>query len=175
VLDRFTKQAHQVVRFAEQEANDLYSDYLGTEHLLLGLIREASGIAASIFKGHGVDLRRLRLEVGKITALETETVVPHQRPITPMAQRVCARALEEAGAQQYVGTGHLLLGLLGDSETQAAQILLQLGLKLEAVRQQVSEVLMHSGPGCKDSGYDERTAIQHSPARAVEFAPTHPA
>jgi ATP-dependent Clp protease ATP-binding subunit ClpC len=175
VHNRFTEQARQVWRFAEQEANDLYSEYLGTEHLLLGLIREESGIAARIFKGHGVDLRRLRLEVGKINAPPPETVVPVPRPITPMAQRVLARATQEAGAQQHVGTGHLLLGLLGDSETQAAQILMDLGLTLEAVRREVFDVLMHGCHAANNNGYDERAAIQNNPTAALQFAPTHPA
>jgi ATP-dependent Clp protease ATP-binding subunit ClpC len=158
--DRFTEQVRQVLRFAEQEANDLYCDYLGTEHLLLGLIREETGIAARILKDRGIDLRRLRREVGNLVELGPETVVSGPRPVTPMAQRVLTRAQEEAGDLPCVDTGHLLLGLLRDTDSLAAQVLLKVGLEPDAVRREVVAVLRNGARTGEGSSWDERSAIQ---------------
>jgi ATP-dependent Clp protease ATP-binding subunit ClpC len=160
---QFTEQVRQVLRFAEQEASDLYSDYLGTEHLLLGLTREESGIAARLLRGLNVDLPCLRREVGSMVAVGADTVVQGVRPVTPMAQRVLTYAQEEAGGLPHVDTGHLLLGLLHDAESLAAQVLTGVGLDREQLRRQVAQVVRHGVRTGEGSIYDERSAIQVGP------------
>jgi ATP-dependent Clp protease ATP-binding subunit ClpC len=128
---------------ANQEAQRFNHEYIGTEHILLGLVKEGSGVGANVLKNLGVDLRRVRLEVEKLVKSGPEVVTMGKLPQTPRAKRVIEYAIEEARNlnHNYVGTEHLLLGLLREQDGVAAQVLLNLGLKLEDVREEVLNLL----------------------------------
>jgi ATP-dependent Clp protease ATP-binding subunit ClpC len=143
VFDRFTDRARKVMGLARQEAQRLNHEYIGTEHILLGLVQEESGVAANVLKNMDVDLKKIRIEVEKLVQSGGATVTMGQLPFTPRAKKVLEYALEEASqlGHNYIGTEHLLLGLLRESDGVAAQVLLNLGLKLEEVRDEVLELL----------------------------------
>jgi ATP-dependent Clp protease ATP-binding subunit ClpC len=143
MFDKFTDRARKVMSLARQEAQRFNHDYIGTEHILLGLVQEGSGIAAKVLKNLNVDLRKVRLEVEKLVSPGSPTVQVGQPPFTPRAKRVLELAQEAATqlGSDVIGTEHLLLGLLKENEGIAAQVLVNLGLKLEEVRDEVLEVL----------------------------------
>jgi ATP-dependent Clp protease ATP-binding subunit ClpA len=143
--NRFTDRARKVMQLANQEALRFYHEYIGTEHILLGLVQEGSGVAANVLKNLDIDLRKIRLEVEKIVQHGPggEQVVMGRLPHTPRAQKVLDYSVEEARNlnHNYVGTEHLLLGLLCEQEGVAAQVLMNLGLNLEAVHKEVVNLL----------------------------------
>ncbi len=143
MFDRFTERARKVMSLARQEAQRFNHDYIGTEHILLGLVQEGSGVAAQVLKNLEVELRKIRIEVEKIVKNGTNMVTMGQLPFTPRAKKVLELALEEAQnlGHQYIGTEHLLLGLIRENEGIAAQVLMNLGTKLEEVREEVLELL----------------------------------
>ncbi|GMU81669.1 MAG: ATP-dependent Clp protease ATP-binding subunit [Phycisphaerales bacterium] len=143
MFERFTDRARKVMALANQEAQRFNHDYIGTEHILLGLVKEGSGVGANVLKNLGVDLRKVRLEVEKLVKSGPETVTMGKLPQTPRAKRVIEYAIEEARNlnHNYVGTEHLLLGLLREQDGVAAQVLIHLGLKLEDVREEVLNLL----------------------------------
>src|SRR5262245_38906463 len=144
MYERFTDRARKVMRLANQEAQRFNHEYIGTEHILLGLVKEGSGVAANVLKNLDIDLRKVRLEVEKIVRPGTADMEQIGKlPQTPRAKRVIEYAIAEARNlnHNYVGTEHLLLGLLHDEETVAAQVLMNLGLKLEDVREEVLNLL----------------------------------
>ena len=143
MFERFTDRARKVMALANQEAQRFNHDYIGTEHILLGLVKEGSGVGANVLKNLGVDLRRVRLQVEKLVKSGPEMVTMGKLPQTPRAKRVIEYAIEEARAlnHNYVGTEHLLLGLLREQDGVAAQVLTNLGLKLEDVREEVLNLL----------------------------------
>ena len=143
MFDRFTDRARKVMALARQEAERLNHDYIGTEHVLLGLVKEGSGVAANVLEALEVDLEKVRLEVEKLVKPAPDVVTMGQLPFTPRAKKVLEFAMEEARAldHNYVGTEHLLLGLLREQEGLAAQVLMNLNLKLEDVRNEVLEFL----------------------------------
>ena len=143
MFDRFTDRARKVMSFARQEAERFNHDYIGTEHVLLGLVKEGSGVAANVLENLDVDLEKVRLEVEKLVKPAPDVVTMGQLPFTPRAKKVLEFAIDEARAldHNYVGTEHLLLGLLREQEGLAAQVLVNLGLKLEDVRNEVMEFL----------------------------------
>jgi len=128
---------------ANQEAQRFNHEYIGTEHILLGLVKEGSGVGANVLKNLDVDLRKVRLEVEKLVKAGPEMVTMGKLPQTPRAKKVIEYAIEEARNlnHNYVGTEHLLLGLLREHDGVAAQVLMNLGLKLEAVREEVLNLL----------------------------------
>jgi len=128
---------------ANQEAQRLNHEYIGTEHILLGLVKEGSGVGANVLRNLDVDLRRVRLEVEKLVKAGPEMVTMGKLPQTPRAKKVIEYAIEEARNlnHNYVGTEHLLLGLLREHDGVAAQVLMNLGLKLEEVREEVLNLL----------------------------------
>jgi ATP-dependent Clp protease ATP-binding subunit ClpC len=128
---------------ARQEAQRFNHDYIGTEHILLGLVQEGSGVAAQVLRNLEVEPRKIRNEVEKIVKNGTNMVTMGQLPFTPRAKKVLELALEEAQnlGHNYIGTEHLLLGLIRENEGIAAQVLLNLGTKLEEVREEVLELL----------------------------------
>jgi ATP-dependent Clp protease ATP-binding subunit ClpC len=128
---------------ANQEAQRFNHEYIGTEHILLGLVKEGSGVGANVLKNLEVDLRKVRLEVEKIVKSGPDMVTMGKLPQTPRAKKVIEYAIEEARAlnHNYVGTEHLLLGLLRENEGVAAQVMMSLGLKLEEVREEVLNLL----------------------------------
>ncbi|HXG09182.1 MAG TPA: Clp protease N-terminal domain-containing protein [Gemmataceae bacterium] len=154
MYERFTDRARKVMQLANQEAQRLNHEYIGTEHILLGLIKEGSGVAANVLKNLDIDLRKIRLEVEKIIQSGPDTVTMGKLPQTPRAKKVIEYAIEEARNlnHNYVGTEHLLLGLLREQEGVAAQVLMDLGLVLKDVREEVLNLLGHpSPPQVKDS------------------------
>ncbi|GIW84996.1 MAG: ATP-dependent Clp protease ATP-binding protein [Gemmataceae bacterium] len=157
MYERFTDRARKVMQLANQEAQRFNHEYIGTEHILLGLVKEGSGVAANVLKNLDVDLRKIRSEVEKIVQhghQGGEQVVMGRLPHTPRAKKVLDYALEEARnlGHNYVGTEHLLLGLLREQEGVAAQVLMNLGLKLEDVREEVLNLLGHNMPNENEPG-----------------------
>jgi len=133
------------MQLANQEAQRFNHEYIGTEHILLGLIKEGSGVAANVLKNLDVDLRKIRLEVEKLVQSGPDMVTMGKLPQTPRAKKVIEYSMEEARNlnHNYVGTEHILLGLLREQEGVAAQVLMNLGLKLEEVREEVLNLLGH--------------------------------
>ena len=149
MYERFTDRARKVMQLANQEAQRFNHEYIGTEHILLGLVKEGSGVAANVLKNLDVDLRKIRLEVEKLVQSGPEMVTMGKLPQTPRAKKVIEYSMEEARNlnHNYVGTEHILLGLLREQEGVAAQVLMNLGLKLEEVREEVLNLLGHGMEG----------------------------
>ena len=143
MFERFTDRARKVMALANQEAQRFNHEYIGTEHILLGLVKEGSGVGATVLKNLDVDIKKLRLEVEKLVKSGPDMVTMGKLPHTPRAKKVIEYAIEEARSlnHNYVGTEHLLLGLLRETEGIAAQVMMNLGLRLEDVRQEVLNLL----------------------------------
>jgi ATP-dependent Clp protease ATP-binding subunit ClpC len=143
MFERFTDRARKVMALANQEAQRFNHEYIGTEHILLGLVKEGIGVGANVLKNLDVDIKKLRLEIEKLVKSGPDMVTMGKLPQTPRAKKVIEFAIEEARAlnHNYVGTEHILLGLLRETEGVAAQVLMNLGLKLEDVRQEVLNLL----------------------------------
>jgi len=150
MFNRFTERARKVILLAKEEAKRFNHDYIGTEHILLGLIREGEGVAAAVLQNLGLSSDQIRLEVEKLVQLGPSTIVSGDIPFTPKAKKVIELAMDEARnlGHNYIGTEHLLLGLIREGEGIAAQVLVNLGLDLGKVRQEVMELLGSSStPG----------------------------
>ena len=169
MFERFTDRARKVMQLANQEAQRFNHEYIGTEHILLGLVKEGSGVAANVLKNLDIDLRKIRLEVEKMvqSGPGSEMVTMGKLPQTPRAKKVIEYSIEEARTlnHNYVGTEHLLLGLLREQEGVAAQVLINLGLKLEDVREEVLNLLGNpmtsdEGGGSSGGGSSERGSRQ---------------
>ena len=143
MFDRFTERARKVMGFARREAQRFHHEYIGTEHILLGLIQEGQGVAANVLKAMAVDLEKIRREIEKIVKSGPAVEPSVQIPFTPRAKKVVELALEEAGrlGHNYIGTEHLLLALLREQEGIAAHVLRALGVRLDEVREEVIEFL----------------------------------
>jgi ATP-dependent Clp protease ATP-binding subunit ClpC len=128
MFERFTDRARKVMALANQEAQRFNHEYIGTEHVLLGLVKEGSGVGANVLKNLDVDLRKVRLEVEKLVKSGPDMVTMGKLPQTPRAKKVIEYAIEEARNlnHNYVGTEHLLLGLLREQDGVAAQVLMNL-------------------------------------------------
>jgi ATP-dependent Clp protease ATP-binding subunit ClpC len=159
MYERFTDRARKVMQLANQEAQRFNHEYIGTEHILLGLVKEGTGVAANVLKNLDIDLRKIRMEVEKIVQAGPDMVTMGKLPQTPRAKKVIEYSIEEARNlnHNYVGTEHLLLGLLREQEGVAAQVLMNLGLKLEDVREEVLNLLGHNSMEQESTG-GERTA-----------------
>ena len=165
MYERFTDRARKVMQLANQEAQRFNHEYIGTEHILLGLVKEGSGVAANVLKNLEVDLRKIRIEVEKIVQSGPDMVTMGKLPQTPRAKKVIEYAMEEARNlnHNYVGTEHLLLGLLREQEGVAAQVLMNLALKLEDVREEVLNLLGHGlEPQGEGGGSGERAQGERS-------------
>ena len=144
MFEQFTERARKVLGLARQEAQKFNHEYIGTEHILLGLILEGSGVAATVLRNMDVDLRKIRLEIEKLVQQGPQVMTaPSKLPFTPRAKRVIDLAKEEAATlnHEHVGTEHLLLGLLRENEGIAAQVLMNLGVRLDEVREEVLDLL----------------------------------
>jgi ATP-dependent Clp protease ATP-binding subunit ClpC len=168
MFDRFTDRARKVMGLARQEAQRFNHDYIGTEHILLGLIQEGSGVAANVLKNMDIDLKKIRAEIEKMVKTGPTMVTMGQLPFTPRAKKVLELALEEASNlnHNYLGTEHLLLGLLRESEGIAAQVLINLGVKLEDVREEVLEFLGAEPP--QHAEKEKSSAQQKSKTPALD-------
>lgn len=143
MFDRFTERARKVMGFARREAQRFHHEYIGTEHILLGLIQEGQGVAANVLKSMAIDLEKIRREVEKIVKSGPAMEPSVQIPFTPRAKKVVELALEEASnlGHNYIGTEHLLLALLREQEGIAAHVLMALGVRLDDVREEVIDFL----------------------------------
>lgn len=178
MYERFTDRARKVMQLANQEAQRFNHEYIGTEHILLGLVKEGTGVAANVLKNLDIDLRKIRLEVEKIVQAGPDMVTMGRLPQTPRAKKVIEYSIEEARNlnHNYVGTEHLLLGLLREQEGVAAQVLMNLGLKLEDVREEVLNLLGHNmsessegqGGGGGGGGTSERSSKGKSKTPALD-------
>jgi ATP-dependent Clp protease ATP-binding subunit ClpA len=142
MIERFTDRAREVVALAQEEARMLNHNYIGTEHLLLGLIREGEGVAAKALESLEVSLEMIRQQVEEIVGLGQAAPTGHI-PFTARTKKVLELSLREALplGNTYIGTEHLLLGLIREREGVAAQVLQKLGADLDRVRQQVIQLL----------------------------------
>jgi ATP-dependent Clp protease ATP-binding subunit ClpC len=149
MFNKFTERARKVILLAKQEAKRFNHDYIGTEHVLLGLLREGEGVAAAVLQSLNMSLEGIRREVEKLVQPGPATVVSGDLPFTPKAKKVMELAMDEARAlgHNYIGTEHLLLGLIRESEGVASQVFMNMGLDLERVRDEVIKLLGSTTPG----------------------------
>ena len=142
MFERFTDRARRVVVLAQEEARTLNHNYIGTEHVLLGLIHEGEGVAAKALESLGISLEAVRQQVEEIIGQGQQAPSGHI-PFTPRAKKVLELSLREALqlGHNYIGTEHILLGLIREGEGVAAQVLVKLGADLSRVRQQVIQLL----------------------------------
>jgi ATP-dependent Clp protease ATP-binding subunit ClpC len=168
VFERFTDRARRVVVLAQEEARMLNHNYLGTEHLLLGLVHEGEGVAARALESLGISLGAVRQQVQEIIGQGQQAPAGHI-PFTPRAKKVIELAQREADdlGHNYIGTEHLLLGLVREGEGVAAQVLVKLGADLAGVRQQVVH-LLHGPAGSVVLGQGRRG--KRARARLVDDA-----
>jgi ATP-dependent Clp protease ATP-binding subunit ClpA len=145
MFERFTDRARRVIVLAQEEARLLNHNYIGTEHLLLGLAHEGQGVAAKALESLGIRLEALRSQVQEIIGQGKSAPIGHI-PFTPRAKKVLELSLREAKqlGHNYIGTEHILLGLIREGEGVAAQVLVKLGADLPRVRQQVVQLLRGS-------------------------------
>ena len=155
MFERFTERARQVVVLAQEEARTLKHNYIGTEHILLGLLREEEGLAARVLESLDITVERVRAQVMRIVG-SGEEVTSGQIPFTPRAKKVLELALREALSlgHNYIGTEHILLGLVRENEGVAARILLDFDADSEKIRNEVIRML--SGPGGRRQGRRRR-------------------
>jgi ATP-dependent Clp protease ATP-binding subunit ClpC len=151
LFERFTERARQVVVLAQEEARTLKHNYIGTEHILLGLLREEEGLAARVLESLDITVERVRAQVVRIVG-SGEEVTSGQIPFTPRAKKVLELALREALSlgHNYIGTEHILLGLVRENEGVAARILLDFDADSDKIRNEVIRML--SGPGGRRQG-----------------------
>src|SRR6201993_3570229 len=151
MFERFTERARQVVVLAQEEARTLKHNYIGTEHILLGLLREEEGLAARVLESLDITVERVRAQVVRIVG-SGEEVTSGQIPFTPRAKKVLELALREALSlgHNYIGTEHILLGLVRENEGVAARILLDFDADAEKIRNEIIRML--SGPGRRQAG-----------------------
>jgi ATP-dependent Clp protease ATP-binding subunit ClpC len=151
LFERFTERARQVVVLAQDEARALKHNYIGTEHLLLGLLREEEGLAARVLESLDITVEEVRAQVARIVG-QGDEVTTGQIPFTPRAKKVLELALREALSlgHNYIGTEHILLGLVRENEGVAARILLDFDADAEKIRNEIIRML--SGPGRRQGG-----------------------
>jgi ATP-dependent Clp protease ATP-binding subunit ClpC len=151
VFERFTERARQVVVLAQDEARALKHNYIGTEHILLGLLREEEGLAARVLESLDITVEEVRAQVARIVG-QGDEVTTGQIPFTPRAKKVLELALREALSlgHNYIGTEHILLGLVRENEGVAARILLDFDADAEKIRNEIIRML--SGPGRRQAG-----------------------
>jgi ATP-dependent Clp protease ATP-binding subunit ClpC len=151
MFERFTERARQVVVLAQDEARALKHNYIGTEHILLGLLREEEGLAARVLESLDITVEEVRAQIARIVG-QGDEVTTGQIPFTPRAKKVLELALREALSlgHNYIGTEHILLGLVRENEGVAARILLDFDADAEKIRNEIIRML--SGPGRRQQG-----------------------
>jgi len=165
MFNRFTERARKVILLAKEDAKRFNHDYIGTEHILLGLVREGEGVAAAVLASFGLTSDKIRIEVEKLVQPGPSTVISGDLPFTPKAKKVMELATEEARAlgHNYIGTEHLLLGLIREGEGVASQVLMNLGMELERVREEVMNLLGSAIPG-----YEMGQKVSHAKTPALD-------
>jgi ATP-dependent Clp protease ATP-binding subunit ClpC len=164
VFERFTERARQVVVLAQDEARAFKHDYIGTEHILLGLLREEEGLAARILESLDITVEEVRANVAR-TVGQGDEVATGQIPFTPRAKKVLDLSLREALSlgHNYIGTEHVLLGLMRENDGVGARILLEFDVDADTVRDEVIRML--SGPGrAEATGFGYAPALRSEPA-----------
>ncbi|MDO4569335.1 MAG: ATP-dependent Clp protease ATP-binding subunit [Planctomycetia bacterium] len=178
MYERFTDRARKVLQLANQEAQRLNHEYIGTEHILLGLVKEGSGVASNVLRNLGVDLTKIRREVEKLVTPGTDMFAMGKLPQTPRAKKAIEYAMDEARnlGHTYVGTEHILLGLIREQDGVAAQALVNLGLSLSKVRDEVlgligngkeegdSDSTIHAAMGAQEGDAPRTNAKSKTPA-----------
>ncbi len=164
MFERFTERARQVVVLAQDEARALKHNYIGTEHILLGLLREEEGLAARVLDGLDITVEEVRAQVARIVG-QGDEVTTGQIPFTPRAKKVLELALREALSlgHNYIGTEHILLGLVRENEGVAARILLDFDADAEKIRNEIIRML--SGPGRRSGGGQPQAAGAQAEAK----------
>ena len=164
MFERFTERARQVVVLGQDEARALRHNYIGTEHLLLGLLREEEGIAARVLESFDITLEEVRDQVKRLVGQGDEEIVTGQIPFTPRAKKVLELALREALSlgHSYIGTEHVLLGIVREDQGVAARILLDFDADAEKIRDETIRML--SGPGGPGVGHVE--TVEHRAVRS---------
>jgi len=162
MFERFTERARQVVVLAQDEARALKHNYIGTEHILLGLLREEEGLAARVLESLDITVEEVRAQVARIVG-QGDEVTTGQIPFTPRAKKVLELALREALSlgHNYIGTEHILLGLVRENEGVAARILLDFDADAEKIRNEIIRMLSGAGGG-------EQRPLPASPPVSVE-------
>lgn len=165
-FNRFTERARKVILLAKEEAKRFNHDYIGTEHVLLGLIKEGEGVAAAVLASLGLESDAIRQEVEKLVQPGHGKISTGDIPFTPRAKKVIELSMDEARnlGHNYIGTEHLLLGLIREGEGVASQVLLNLGLDLKSVREEVLNLLGSSVPGYTMSQETKRKKKGKTPA-----------
>lgn len=165
MFNRFTERARKVILLAKEEAKRFNHDYIGTEHILLGLVREGEGVAAAVLASFGLSPEKIRIEVEKLVQPGPSTVISGDLPFTPKAKKVIELAMDEARSlgHNYIGTEHLLLGLIREGEGVASQVLMNMGLELEKVREEVMNLL-----GSEVPGYEMGQKTSHAKTPALD-------
>jgi ATP-dependent Clp protease ATP-binding subunit ClpC len=166
MFERFTDRSRRVLVYAQDEARELHVDFIGTEHILLGLIRESDGVAAKVLGAVGVNYDSVRKKVEK-AASHDGTASSGAPPFTPQAKKVLELALREALqlGHNYIGTEHMLLGLVREGSDAATQILLDLGVELTDVRDKVTEMM--SGHSHESGGSHIRGQLDSAVLRGI--------
>lgn len=156
-MENFTPRAQRVLHLARKEAEQFNHNYVGTEHLLLGLVALGSGVAVSALQALGINLKGLRMEVEKSVGVGGDTKMSGNIPFTPRAKKVLALATSEARSlsHSYVGTEHILLGLLREGEGIAARVLENMGIDLDEAREEIMAMLDPDYDGSMQSGDEE--------------------
>src|ERR671935_49970 len=164
MFERFTERPMQVVVLAQEEARTLKHNYIGTEHILLGLLREEEGLAARVLESLDITVERVRAQVVRIVG-SGEEVTSGQIPFTPRAKKVLELALREALSlgHNYIGTEHILLGLVRENEGVAARILLDFDADAEKIRNEIIRMLF--GPGAAEGAIDAASILKPALAR----------
>jgi ATP-dependent Clp protease ATP-binding subunit ClpC len=163
MFERFTERARQVVVLAQDEARGLQHNYIGTEHILLGLLREEEGLAARVLESLDITFEGVRAEVARIVG-QGDEVTTGQIPFTPRAKKVLELSLKEALSlsHNYIGTEHILLGLVSENQGVASRILLGFGADAATIRDEMLATLSGTG-GRPRSGGTIRAFATHEP------------
>jgi ATP-dependent Clp protease ATP-binding subunit ClpC len=142
-IDRFTQPARKVLQLANDEAERLQHAYIGTEHVLIGLVREEDGLGGQVLRGEGVTVDRVNELVTRVAPAGTAPASSHRRDLTPRTKQVLEYAVEEARRlnHNHIGTEHLLLGLIRQGDGPAIDALRQLGLSSDRIRRDVMQIL----------------------------------
>ena len=161
MFNRFTERARRVILLAKEEAKRFNHDYIGTEHLLLGLIREGEGVAAAVLMSLGLDPTKIRMETERLVQPGSGGNISGDIPFTPKAKKAIELAMEAARqfGHNYIGTEHLLLGLIKEGEGVASEVLINLGLDADKVKDEVMQILGSATPGFA-TGNQARPAVK---------------
>jgi ATP-dependent Clp protease ATP-binding subunit ClpC len=176
VFERFTERARQVVVLAQDEARLLRHNYIGTEHLLLGLLREKEGLAARGLESLDITLEEVRAQVERVIGRGDELPATGQIPFTPRAKKVLELSLREARAldHNYIGTEHILLGIVRENDGVAARILLEFDADAEKIQNEIIGLFSGKEPSGRPLGEPNEPTEAFPPPPGLRFPGVHP-